>query len=161
VQGTASNNYTGMAIGGASGYCAFINPGFAATVGAAGTVSMRNPAWSTGFFAVPTYTTKLPTQNTAITTQLGDGYEQRMPRAVNTFQQEPVWVYSNIDRRQMKAIVHFAQTTAGVQPFEVLMPDQYLNNQPKQKYVATSVDVEPTSYQRYNISLSLRRVFDV
>jgi phage-related protein len=161
VQGTASNNYTGMAIGGQSGVLQFINPGFAATVGAAGTVSMRNPAWSTGYFFVPTYTTKFPTQNTALTTQLGDGYVQRMGRGVNTFTQAPQFVYQNIDKRQMKAIVHYVQTAAGVYPFEVLIPDAYISNQPHQKYTAEVVEAEPASYGRFNVSVQLTRAFDV
>jgi hypothetical protein len=46
-----------------------------------------------------------------------------------------------------------------VMPFEVLMPDQYLNNQPKQRFTAEMVEVTPVSFQRYDVSVQLTRDF--
>lgn len=161
VAGTASYNYTGMAIDGGSGWLKFINPGFADTIGAAGTVSMRNPAWTTGFFFVPSYPTKIPTKNDTIETKMGGGYSQRMSQGLNTFEQDPVFVYQGVDKRMTKAIAHYVQTNEGVWPTEVLMPDQYLNNQPHQKFTLKSVDVDPASFGRYNVAVQLSRVFDI
>ncbi len=160
VTGTLGTNYTGMALGGGSGYASYILPGFAATVAGAGAVVMPNAAWTTGFAFIPSYATKIQTQNKPIVTQLGNGYSQQMGRGLNNFDQGATWVFENIDKRQMKAITHFVQDAAGVWPFEVLMPDQYLNNQPKQKFFGDSVEVDPVSFQRYNVSVALRRSYN-
>ncbi len=161
VNGTASNNYTGMAIGGGSGWFSYINPGFDDVHGAGGTVTIPNAAWTTGFCFIPSYATKIPTQNKPITTPLGNGYSQQQPRGLNNFDQSPTFVYENIDKRQTKAITHFVQDAAGVWPFEVLIPDQYLNNQPHQKFFADSVEADPVSFQRYNVTVALRRSFNL
>ncbi len=160
VAGTAANNYTGMAFNGSSGWLQIIIPGFSDTVGAAGTVTCRNPAWTTGFAFIPTYTTKLDTNNQPIVTQLGNGYSQRMSRGVNPFDQGLNLVYQDIDKREMKAITHFVQDAAGVYPFEILLNDQYLNNQPHQKFTAPAMEVTPVSFGRYDVSVQLQRVFD-
>lgn len=160
VAGTANNNYVGMAIAGASGTASFINPGFADAAGAGGTISMYNPAWSSGYFFVPTYTSKISTENQAITTQFGNGYTQKMSRGLNTFDQKLSFVYQNIDSRQMKAISHFVEDTAGVRAFEVMIPDSYLFNQPRQKFTADNVDVTPVSWRRYDVSVEMSRSFN-
>lgn len=160
IAGTASNNYTGMAIAGTSGQLRFINPGFADTAGAAGTVTMSNPAFTTGFFFVPDYSSKLSTQNQTITTQFGGGYSQSMPAGLNPHDQSPTWVYQNIGGRMMKAINDYVQETEGSRAFEVLIPDQYLNNQPHQKWTAQSVDTTPASYGLYDVSVSLKRSYN-
>lgn len=161
VAGTTANNYTGMAINGSSGWLQFINPGFADTHGAGGTVTMLNPAFTTGFFFVPSYDgTAVPSQNQVIATRLGNGYEQRMSIGLNTFDQTPTFSYQNVDGRMMKAIVDFVQQSDGVWPFEILIPDPLLSNQPKQKFKALSVDPKPASFGRFNVTVQLQRVYD-
>lgn len=162
ITGTASNNYTGMVIGGGSGYLSFVNPGFADSAGAAGGVVMRNPCWTSGWFFVPGYDgTAVPTENEAIATQLGNGYTQRQSQGLNTFNQTPTLGYQGINGRMMKAIVNAVQQSEGVWPFEILVTDPYLNNQPKQKFTAEAVDVKPASFGRYSVQVQLKRVFDV
>lgn len=163
VTGVSANstvNYTGMLVAGGSGTISFTNPGWPQTASiSAGAINCLSPAWSTGFFFVPTYTSKVGTQNAAITTKLGDGYEQRLSRGLNTFDQNATWVYRDISERKMKAIVNYVQDAAGVNAFEAITPDAYLSNQPNQKWVASDVEVEPVAFKLYNVSVPMRRVF--
>lgn len=160
IAGTASNNYTGMALDGGSNWVSFINPGFADSAGAGGIVTMRNPAWTTGYFFVPTYSSKIQTQNQATTVQFGNGYTQKQSRGLNTFDQSISFNYENIDGRQMKAISHYIQQTEGARAFEVLIPDSYLFNQPKHKFTAAGADVTPISWGRYDVNVNLTRSFN-
>lgn len=156
-------NYTGMVIGGGSGTLSYISAGgYPATLTAlgAGTISCDSPAWTTGFYFVPDYSTKIPTQNDVIETKLGSNYGQRMSVGLNTFSQSPTFVYRQIDKRQMKAMVHFVETLAGVSPFEVLIPDPFISNQPNLKWTAQTVEVSPPSFERYDCTVQLTRVFD-
>lgn len=164
VTGVSANstvNYTGMIVAGGSGSVSFINPGWPQTAAiSAGAINCLSPAWSTGFCFPPDYTTKLPTQNQPIVTQLGNGYTQSQSQGLNTFEQNPVFVYRNVGKRQVKAMTNFVQDSAGVYSFPVLLPDAFLNNQPNQKWAAMSVETNPVSFERYDVSVSLTRRFD-
>lgn len=154
-------NYTGMVLRGGSGQFSFINPGWPQGITAtAGTITCLNPAWTTGFFFQPTYTTKVATQNNAITTQLGDGYQQRMPTQVNTFSQTMNLVYQSRGKREARAINNYCQDKAGSTCFEILLPDAFLNNQPNQKWVCANAEVTPTSFGLYDLMVPVSRVFD-
>lgn len=165
IQGVSANTsveFTGMAIGGGSGWASYMNPGW--TQGAAlvaGTVQMTNPGWTTGFYWVPTYTSKVQTDNKTLSVQLGDGYQQRSPNGLNSFSQTPAFIYRNIPRRQARAMVNFVEDKAGATAFEVLMPDAFLSNQPNQKFTAAGISVDPVSWQRYDVAVQLARVFDL
>lgn len=156
-----SMNFTGMCVNGGSGFAQFISPGWDATLGAsAGTVSAPNPAFTTGFFFTPTYTTKINTENKAIITQLGDSYSQRMPTAVNSFTQNMVLVFQNRSVREAKAIANYVQSTQGSQSFEVMLADPFLNNQPTQKFISAGCDVNPVSWNLADVTVNVSRVFE-
>lgn len=159
VNGTV--NYTGMVIEGGSGTLKFINPGFSvAGAVSVGAISCSSPSWSTGFCFAPDYTTKMPSQNKTIVAQLGDGYSQRAPLGLNPFDASPSLVFRNIDGRQAKAIVHYVQDNVGVYPTQLLIPTQYLSNNATDRYVLLDVSVDPVSYNRFDCTVSTRRVFD-
>lgn len=157
----SSCNYTGMVLDGGSGWCSYINPGWPQGLSASvGVVGGLNPAWTSGFFFSPTYTTKIGSENQIITAQLGNGYSQRMSQGVNTFNQNIQAVFQNRSDREARAITNFVQDKGGVLSFDIMMPNQFLNNQPNQKYVAPSVDVSPVSFGLNDIAVPLIRVFD-
>lgn len=158
----ASVNYTGMLIRGGSGTVSFVNPGWNETSAVSvGAINCLSPAWTTGFCFIPDYTTKIGSENQVIEAKMGNGYSQRMSRGINTFEQSISLVFRNIGKRQVKAITNFVQDKQGVYPFDILLNDSYLNNQPNQKYVSPSVDVEPGSFDLYNVSVPVKRVFDL
>lgn len=154
-------NYTGMVLDGGSGWATYINPGWnEGLTASAGTVRGDNPAWTSGFFFSPTYTTKIGTENQVITAQLGNGYSQRMSNGVNTFQQNLQLVFQNRSDREARAITNFVQDKGGFNPIQIMMPNQFLNNQPNQKWVAPSIDVSPVAYNLNDIAVPIIRVFD-
>jgi phage-related protein len=156
-------NYTGMVIDGGSGWCKFINPGWATGINpvTVGAITCYNPAFTTGFMFIPTYSTKMPITNSVISAKFGDGYEQRTSAGLNTFAQGYQMVFQSRSAREMRAIVEYVQDKAGVYPFQILVPDQFLNNQPNQKYVAAQLDVNPVAYGLYDINVTVVRVFDL
>ena len=155
-------NYTGMVMQGGSGTISFVNPGWPETTStSAGIISCLSPGWTTGFMHIPDYTTNIDNENQTIVTQMGAGYSQRQSQGLNTFNQSINLVFRNIGQRQTKAITNFVQDKEGVYPFEITLNDQFLNNQPNQKYVATNGKVEPSSFKLYNVSVQVNRVFDL
>lgn len=159
--GNASVNYTGMALDGVSGSISYINPGWPeGTTASAGTVRCTGPAWTSGFFFSPTYTSKIGTENQAIVTQLGGGYSQRMNQGLNTFNQNVQMMFQNRSDREVRAITTFIQDKGGVNSFEVMIPNAFLNNQPNQKWISPSVEATPVAYNLNDIVVPIGRVFD-
>lgn len=155
-------NYTGMILDGGSGTISYINPGWPQGLTACfGQVQFLNPAWTTGYLFQPTYTTKITSNPKSIMTQFGDGYSQRRPDGLNALGQTWNLVYQNRDKREAKAIVNFAQSKAGAEAFEILIPDQFLTNQPNHKYICGECDVTPNAFGLYDITVPVTRVFDL
>lgn len=161
VVGDPNVNYTGMVLNGGSGSLSFVNPGWSQGGASSATITCLSPAWTTGFFFQPTYTTKISTQNNAIITQLGDGYQQRQPNGINTFTQTWNLVYQNRGKKEMQAIQNFVEDHAGSYAFEILIPDQAMTNQPNQRFIAASADVSPVSFGLYDVQVPVARVFDL
>lgn len=163
VSANSSVNYTGMVIAGGSGTCSYINPGWAQTDNAivVGAINCPNPCWTTGWFFIPTYSSKIETKNTPFVTKLGDGYEQRAPNGLNTFSQNYSMVFQQRSDKEARAIMNFVEDAGGVRAFQVVMPVAAFNNQPLQKWVADDVSVTPASYSLNDINVSVRRVFDL
>ncbi len=163
VTGVTANtavNYTGMVLIGGSGTLSYVAPGWSQGGSlSVGAINCLNPAWTTGFMFQPTYTTKVGTTNSVITAQLGDGYTQTQPQGINTFQQNVGLVFQNRGKREVKAMTNFVQDHAGG-TFEILIPDQFLDNQPNQKWMAPSVEVTPVSFGLYDAQVTVVRRFD-
>ncbi len=163
LTGSQTPNYSGMVLNGGAGFVTYINPGWPqASVPAAGaTVSAAvSPSWTTGFFFIPTYNTKIETNNKPIVAQFGDMYAQRQPGGLNTFEQSVGHVFINRGKREMQAITNFVQDKAGAYAFEILIPDESITNQPNQKYVAAGVSTVPVSFQLFDVSVTLTRDFN-
>ncbi len=156
-------NYSGMVIDGGSGWCKYINPGWATGLAGipTGALTCYNPAWTTGFFFIPTYSTKVPTQNSVIEAKLGDGYAQRQSAGLNSFTQSYNMIFQSRGQREMKALTVFFEDHAGVYPFEILIPDQFMSNQPNQKFTSKTMDATPVAFQLFDINITVDRVFDI
>ncbi len=163
VSANSSVNYTGMVIDGGSGTLKFINPGWDQTDNAitVGAINCPNPAFTSGFFFIPTYSTKLEVKNTAFTAKLGDGYEQRMPNGLNTYDKTYSMIFQQRSDKEARAIINFVEATAGATAFQIVMPLATYENQPLQKYVAESVSASPDSFGLNTIQVPIRRVFDL
>jgi len=158
-------NYTGMVLDGGSGWCNYINPGWSEGLkgvsdGVGGTTNSPNPGWTSGFLFAPTYSTRIGTENQAIVTQLGGGYQQRMSHGLNTFNQTIGLVFQNRSDREVKAMINFIQDKGGVTAFPIMLPNSLLTNQPIHKYVAASVEVTPVAYNLNDAQVSAARVFE-
>lgn len=165
VAGVAANttvNYTGMVIGGASGWASYINPGnpLTASVGA-GTVSCMNPGWTTGFLFVGGYSSKMESENKTFVAKMGDLYEQRMAAGINSYEKNIDLIFDSRSDRETKAMINYVQDAGGVRCFPILFPVSLLENQPNQKYVAGKIGYVPDSWGLNTVSISVRRVFDL
>lgn len=161
VSANTSVEFTGMVMLGGSGTLSYINPGWSQAQSCGGAISCLSPAWTTGCLWQPTYSTKIATQTNAIQTQLGDSYSQQQPNGVNTFSQSWNLVFQNRGKREMQSLVNFVEDHAGAYPFEILIPDQFLGNQPNQKFLAASVDVTPVSFGLYDMQVPVTKVFNI
>lgn len=159
----ASVNFSGMLSAAGPGSVSFTNPGWpdtaATTVGA---ISVRlNPSWTTGFAFIPAYQTKSDVNNTTITAQLGDGYSQRQPNGLNSYNQSYNFVYTSRSNKEVRAATNFIQNAAGAFPFEILFPLSSLATNPNAKYVAPSISYTTDSYLLTSYTVQLNRVFDL
>lgn len=166
VTGVSANstvNYTGMCIDGGSGYARFLNPGWAQTDNAitVGAVNCPNPSWTSGFFFIPTYSTKIDIKNKPIVAKLGDSYEQRMPQNLNSFDQSYSMVFQQRSDKETRAMINYVEDAAGVRCFPIVMPVAAFSNQPNQKYVADDIQVSTESFGLNTSQISVRRVFDL
>lgn len=166
VTGVSANNtvnYTGMCIAGGSGTCSYINPGWPQTDNSitVGAINCPNPAWTSGFFFIPTYSTKIETKNTPFVAKLGDGYEQRSPAGLNTFNQTYNMVFQQRSDKEARAITNYVEDAGGVRCFPIVIPVVAFGNQPNQKFVADDVQVTPVSWGLNDINITVRRVFDL
>lgn len=158
-----SVNFTGMISAAGSGSISFTNPGWpdSAAVGAGTIAATINPSWTTGFAFVPTYQTKGDVNNVTLTAQLGDGYSQRQPNGLNSYNQALTFVFASRQNKEVRAATNFVQNMAGSAPFEVLYPVSALENQPNHKFVAPSISYTTDSYGLTSYSVQLNRVFDL
>lgn len=157
--------YTGMVINGGAGFVQYINYGnpVATAINFTGTFiqTVLNPAWTTGFFFIPTYSSKIAVENKVINTQLGDLYEQRMPAGLNTVAKNWSMTFQSRGDKETKAISNFVEDAGGVRPFPILIPVTALENQPNQKYKAPSFEVTPDSYGLFTTTVLATRVYDL
>ena len=158
-----SVNFTGMISAAGSGSISYTNPGWpdTAAVGAGTIACTINPSWTTGFAFIPTYQTKGDVNNNTITAKLGDGYEQRQPNGLNSYNQALTFVYTSRSPKELRAATNFIENMAGANAFEVLMPLTSLATNPNAKYVAPSISYTTDSWNLVSFSVQLNRVFDL
>ena len=159
----SSVNFTGMISMAGSGSVSFTNPGWPETsVIGMGAISGRlNPSWTTGFAFIPAYQTKSDVNNNTITAQLGDGYSQRSPNGINSYNQNYNFVYTSRQNKEVRAATNFIQNMAGAYPFEILLPVSSLATNPNAKYVAPTISYTSDSFGLVSYSVALNRVFDL
>lgn len=162
------NGFTGMIInagqaGATSGFMQFIHAGWnEGNNTTAGTIStVLSPAWTTGFFFVPSYNTNIDVQPTIVEAQFGDGYSQRQGQNLNNNNVKWDLNFDGRSDKEAKAILNFVEDKAGVYPFELLLPVSKFVNRPELKYVAESARSNATSFGLNNVSVSVKQVFDL
>lgn len=156
-------NYTGMALNGGSGNVSFINPGWSQTASTSVAVltTVVNPAWTTGCFFIPAYSTTVETQQNVITAAFEPGYEQRQPASINPNIDQYSLVFSDRSNKEAKAIRAFVQINAGVNSFPIMIPIPELDNQPNQKFVSTAgARVVTKSWNLNDVSFPVKAVFE-
>ncbi len=159
-----SVNFTGMISAAGPGQVSFTNPGWPQTDPSVsiGAISGRlNPSWTTGFAFIPAYQTKADINNNTITAQMGDGYSQRQPNGLNSYNQAMNFVYTSRSPKELRAATNFVENAAGASAFEVLMPLSAISTNPNAKYVASSINYTVDSWNLVSYSISLNRVFDL
>lgn len=169
VTANVSIDYTGMALAAAFSHsntswtASYVNPGwdFAQTVNAGTLTTVLNPCWTTGLQSIPSQTTSVESQQNVITAQFEPGYEQRQAASINSNADQWNLVFANRSSREAKMIRVFAQNAGGVYPFQIMVGDTSLNNQPNQKYVTTAGPrVNNKSYNINDITLPVKMVFE-
>jgi phage-related protein len=155
-------NYTGMVSSAGSGSISFVNPGWddgaAITVGAIH--CNLNPCWTTGFFWTPSYSTKADIDNMTLVAKLGDGYSQRMPAGINTFNKTYDLVFQSRSNREIRGLINYVQDKAGAQSFQMMIPISLLENQTLQKWIASSLSYTNDSFNLNTATVKIMRVFE-
>lgn len=160
--------YTGMLVnagasGASVGFIQFVNAGWNEAGNlAAGTITTSlSPAWTTGFFFVPSYNTQADSEPAIIESKMGDGYSQRMADGLNNNISKWELGFESRSDKEARAIMNFVQDMQGVYPFQIMLPVSRLANRPELKYVAKGVKLSPSSYDLNSVSVSVQQVFDL
>jgi phage-related protein len=164
VTGTASSqaNFTGMVIGADAGSIQFNSNGMPLNGGAAGAIStIYNPAWTSGFMFVPSYSSALNTETRKIEAKFGDGYSQRQRDGLNSNTYSWKLNFENRSDRESRAICNFIDDKGGVDSFNLLMPANVLVTNPLLKYIAVNPQVNTNSFNLNNVNADFIQVFDV
>ena len=164
----ASANYSGMilngGVNGTNGTLTYLNAGWdQSPTGSAGSISTTvNPAWTTGFMFIPSYSTSYENQQNVILAQFEPGYEQRQASSINP--NIDMWnlVFADRSSKEARAIRHFTQNLAGVYSFPIMITDPAFDNQPNQKFVTSAgAKLQAKSFNINDVSIQVRRVFDL
>jgi phage-related protein len=163
-------SYNGMITQGSAGAVSgvgsvsYINAGWdEPTLSTAGTItSIVCPAWTTGFMFIPSYSSPYENQQGVISAQFEQGYEQRQAASINP--NTDIWSLAFLDRssKEARAIRVYTQNAAGVYSFPIMITDPNFGNQPNQKFItAAGVKINPKSFNVNDVSVQVRRVFDL
>lgn len=155
-------NTTGMLIDAGSGWAKYTNDGwpesFNATVGA---INCDNPAFTTGFMFIPSYSTSLEGTQNVIIARFGDGYSQRQRAGLNSNTQSFQLAFNDRSDRESKAILNYIEDKGGVDPVKLLLPINKLQNNPNLKYTIKNPRLTTTYYDINSISVIADQVFDL
>ena len=159
VVGAGSLNFTGCALDGGSNWIKYPCAGPDGSGTTVATLqSSLNPAWSTGFGWVPSYSTDISTNLLKTDTQFGDGYSQRVRVGITPSLTTQNLVFENISSRQAVAICNYIQDKGGVDPVKINMEDGILhggnNNQYKildAKIASKSLDINTVTAQAVQV----------
>lgn len=156
-------DFTGIASDGGENYIRYIVPSFDTglilTTGFVETI--LNPAWTTGFFFIPSYSNSLDVNTRVIRLQFGDGYSQRQRDGINSNIAAWGLSFENRSDKEAKAIINFTEDKGDTEAFQILFSRGALQNDVNQKYTASQVKVNNNSYNQNTITLTLNQVFDI
>jgi phage-related protein len=157
-----SLNYTGMAIDAGSGWVKYPDDGWPITLAATvGAINCPNPAWTTGFMFVPSYSTTVETTQNIIKAQFGDGYSQRQRGGLNNNTQSWKLSFNERSDKEAKAIFNYIEERGGVDPINLLMPITKFQNRYDNKYTLKSPQLNTAYFDLNNISVIADQVFDI
>jgi len=157
-----SLNFTGFCLDGGANYVRYLNPGWnqGVTALSSSTVATRySPAWSTGFFWVPSNSTEVDFQTKRDFAQFGDGYTSQARLGINSIGSVINMTFDNRTYREAKAIINFVQVNGGTNPVTINLPVNVLFNNPKTKYLLTDPKVKLTAYNLNNVTVTATRVY--
>lgn len=158
-----SANYTGVILGAGSGYVDYLNAGLNTTNAvSAGTLrTQTHPYWTTGFAWIPSYSTDITHNQMVYSSQLGEGYSQRMNAAINSNNLTWGLVFDNRTDKEATAMLNFLEDKCGVVPITLPFPVGLLYMNPNLRYVNGPAKLVQNSYNLNTITTSVQQVFDL
>lgn len=159
--GTA--NYTGTALGGGSGYVDFLCPGLTTSNAALGgtVVAPIHPAFTTGFWWIPSPGSKIANQQIVIESKLGEGYTQKYNPAINFNSLGWTLVYEERTDKEIRSLANFCQDMGGVVPIPINFPVGKLSNRNDLRYTLGEVQEDLTSFGLNAASVQIQQVFNI
>lgn len=155
-------NYTGMVVNAGNGWIQYINQGWPESSSVSvGAINCNNPAWTTGFFFAPSYSTNLESKQSVMTAQFGDGYSQRQKMNLNNNVQTWKIAFNERSDKEAKAIFNYIEDYGGSSSIKLLIPVNKLQNNPNLKYVVKDPQLTTTYFDLNNISVTATQVFDL
>lgn len=160
----ASLNWTGVALEGGPNYVRYLNPGWdnvnQAVANFATVSTVLSPAWTTGFFWVPSNSTSVDFQTKRDFAQFGDGYTAQGRLGINSIGSTINMSFENRDYKESRAIINFVQVAGGVQPVVINLPVNRLFNNPQTTYLLTDPKIVMASYNLNNITVMATRTYN-
>lgn len=159
--GAFNINYTGTITDGGTGFISFPSPGPDASVSVSPITisSSLNPAWTTGFGWIPSYSTDVNITTSTVEAKF-DGYSQRMRNSINSIINAYSLNFDDRSDREVVAIMNFVQDKGGVDSFRINMGSALLGGNPLIKYIALNPKVSPRSKNINSLTVSVTQVFD-
>ncbi len=157
-------HYTGICIDAGSGYVKYLSPGWydVAGLGATGCVMAPiHPAWTTGFYWVPSYSTDVSHGQIVVETALGEGYSQRFSPVINSNSFAWNLIFNERTDKESRALAVFVQDHNGVVPFVINFPVSKLYNLNGLKYLGKGLRQGLSSNNLNNTQFTAQQVFDI
>jgi phage-related protein len=125
-----------------------------------GAINCPEPAWTTGFFWSPSYSSQWDVKLNVITAQFEPSYSQRSPQGLTS--NTSTWTLNFNDRSdtEAKGIMAFVQNLGGVYSTPILIPPNRMYNNPTLKYLLTNPKVNTKSHTLSDVSVTATQVFD-
>lgn len=115
--------------------------------------------WTTNFYWTPNYSTSADLTQRKIEIKFGDGYAQRTRDGINTNAIDFNLVFDGRSDKEATAILHFVEQKGGVESFVYNNPTIF--NKTGLKYIAVDPKWSSSAYNINNITLSLKRDFNI
>jgi phage-related protein len=162
VNGLGALNYTGVVTDGGPNFIEYpaSYPDSSSTPVGATISSNLNPAWSSGFCFIPSYSTNLSTETQMIKTQFEGGYSQRMRKGLNSNVETRTLVFEERTDREAIAILNCVEAAGGVDPLKVVLGASAIGGKTNNRYSITEPKVQPKAKNINTITVTATQVFD-